>query len=92
MFEEAEDFEPTFNWALEEEKIRPNRGDQISSFYLIFGSFLILSICVLILYYFRKGEKTLTPLQMLQDSTNFLEEDFTEVGENEVEENDVEEE
>lgn len=54
---EVDDYEATLNWALEEEKLRSNRGDGIGSFYLIIASILIFLICLFILYLGNRKRK-----------------------------------
>ena len=73
------DYDSTVAWALEEEKIRVDRGKAYSTFYLFMGSICILLLCFFVLYYFNRGEKyEFESLNIAKDPENiFIEDDFS---------------
>ena len=71
-----EEFDSTVTWALEEEKIRVNRGQGISSFYLIILSFVLLLICFFIFYFSKEPESLMEALKMMQDPKNIYDDNF----------------
>ena len=76
--EDENDYEKTLLWALEEEKLRTNRGKGVSSFYLYLISLIIFIVFFLILYFDK--EKKINPIDMMKDPENIYDE-YTEDGE-----------
>ena len=76
--EDENDYEKTLLWALEEEKLRTNRGKGVSSFYLYLISLIIFIVFFLILYFDK--EKKINPIDMMKDPANIYDE-YTEDGE-----------
>lgn len=93
--EEADDYDATLNWAIQEETLRTTRGQGYGSFYLILVSILILMLCFLVLYYANKNKTSekkgqdksnLTALDLIKDEDNILLEEFSNVEDDDIEE------
>lgn len=79
--EEVDEFDTTVNWAIEEEKTRLTRGQGISSFYLIVLSLIIIFICVMIFWFTKVKEETISALSMMQNSEYIYDDEYSN-GEN----------
>lgn len=74
-----DDYEPTVIWAEQEEQLRSSRGQSVSNFYLFGLSFAVLTVCVLVLYYWNRSSRNgPSALELVQDPDNRLIEEFTQ--------------
>lgn len=72
-------FEETLKWIAEEERLRKERGQGISSSYLIIMSIMIICLMVFIVYLMNNHGTEFEALEMMQDSDNFYgDEEYSE--------------
>ena len=75
--EEVDEFDTTVNWAIEEEKIRLVRGQGISSFYLVILSLFVMFICVMIFWFTKRKDDSISALSMMQNSDYIYDDEFS---------------
>lgn len=73
-----EDFDKTLSWVTEEEKLRKERGQGISTFYLFIMSFMVIAFIVFMIYLINTNGKELEALEMMQDPDNFYDDEYSD--------------
>ena len=79
-----DEYETTVAWAEQEEQLRLTRGQPVSNFYLFSMIFVILGICLLVLYLWNRGEKSVSALDLARDPDNVLMEKFSQTEVDEI--------
>ncbi len=78
MSEIGKTFEQTLEWVPLEEKLRKERVEGISGFYLFTTSIVIIGFMCFIVYLLNTESTEFKSLKMMQDPENFYEDDFSE--------------
>ena len=73
-------FEDTTKWVSQEEKNRKNRGNGVSTFYLILASAIILGVVVFLLSMGGEDASELTALRLMQDPDNIFDDEYEDDG------------